>query len=52
MKFSFTKNSESDFFIKNPKLTKKSGWWKGGVRSEFFKKNPSLTQKIKKNVFF
>ena len=31
MKFSFTKNPESDFFIKNPNLTKKnSGRWEGG----------------------
>ena len=27
--FSFTKNLESDFLIKNPNLTKKSGGWEG-----------------------
>ena len=32
MKFSFTKNPESDFFIKNPNLTKKSGGWEGRGR--------------------
>ena len=43
MKFFFTKNPESDFFIKNPNLTKKNlvvvgggggggGWGGGGVR--------------------
>ena len=31
MKFSYTKNHESDFFKKNPNLTKKnSGGWGGG----------------------
>ena len=30
MKFSFTKNPESDVFIKNPNLTKKI-WREGGV---------------------
>ena len=30
MNFSYTKNPESDFFIKNPNLTKKnSGGWEG-----------------------
>ena len=33
MKFSFTKNPESEFFIKNPNLTKKnSGGWEGRGR--------------------
>ena len=42
MKFSYTKNLERDFFIKNPNLTKKkSGGWEGrggGVArvSDFF----------------
>ena len=35
MKFSYTKNMESDFFIKNPNLTKyikkNSGGWEGRV---------------------
>ena len=44
MKFSFTKNPESDFFYKtNPNLTKKYGGWEGrggGVAgvSDFFKR--------------
>ena len=48
---SFTKNSESEIFIKNPNLTKKNyGGWEGrgwGVArvSDFFK-NPSLKKKI------
>ena len=29
MKFSYTKNPESKFFIKNPNLTKNSGGWEG-----------------------
>ena len=51
---SFTKNPESEMFIKNPNLTKKNyGGWEGrgwGVArvSDFFLKNPSL----KKNHFF
>ena len=53
---SFTKNPESEFFIKNPNLTKKTknyGGWEGrgwGVArvSDFFFKKPSL----KKNLFF
>ena len=59
MKYSFTKNPESDFFIKNPNLTKKKkilAGGRGGVGcvaigyvSDFFfcQKNPSL----KKNCF-
>ena len=52
---SFTKNSESEIFIKNPNLTKKKtknyGGWEGrgwGVArvSDFFLKNPSLKKKI------
>ena len=51
MKFSYTKNLERDFFIKNPNLTKKkSGGWEGrggGVARVsdfflFFQKNLSL----------
>ena len=30
MKFSFTKNPESEFFIKNPNLTKEKFWRVGG----------------------
>ena len=30
MKFSYTKNPESDFFIQNPTLTKKEFWQLGG----------------------
>ena len=32
MKFSYAKNLESDFFIKNPNLIKKKKkfWWLGG----------------------
>ena len=30
MKFSYTKNLESDFFIKNQNLTKKKFWRLGG----------------------
>ena len=56
MKYSFTKNPESEFFIKNPNLTKKKkilagerGGGGGVARvSDFFcQKNPSL----KKNCF-
>ena len=51
MKFSYTKNPESEFFIKNPNLTKKfwllggDGVWLGYFFF-IFQKNPSL------NVFF
>ena len=30
MKFSYTKNPESDFFIKNANLTKHLAVWRGG----------------------
>ena len=55
MKFSFTKNPESDFFYKEPKSNKKNlvGGRRGGVSrvSDFFfqSKNPSLK---KKKIFF
>ena len=48
MKFSFTKNPESEFFIESPNLTKKilaAGMGGGGgvARvSDFFQKNPCL----------
>ena len=57
MKFSYTKNTESDFFYKESKSNKnKSGSWEGrgwGVARvsdffSFFQKSPSL----KKIVFF
>ena len=54
MKFSFTKNPESEFFIKNPKSNKKKilaggrGGGGGVARvCDFCSKNPSL----KKNFF-
>ena len=52
MKYSFTKNPESEFFIKNPNLTtkKNSGGWEGrgwGVAwvSDFFFKRIRLKKK-------
>ena len=54
---SFTKNPESEIFIKNPNLTKKKhknygGWewrgWGGARLSDFFKESKSE----KKNLFF
>ena len=53
MKFSYTKNMESNFFIKNPNLTKKM-WRLGGGSgvarvSDFFfflQKTPSLKKKL------
>ena len=52
MKYSFTKNPESEFFIKNPNLTKKnSGGWEGrgvgvGARvSDFFLSKESKSEK-------
>ena len=51
MKFSFTNNPESEFFITNPNL--KQIWWMGGGRGvarvrDFYQKNTSL----KKECFF
>ena len=55
MKFSYTKNLESDFFYKESNSNKiKSGSWEGGGGGVarvsdfcfFFQKNPSLKKKI------
>ena len=53
MKFTFTKNPESDFLIKDPNLTKKIlAGGRGGsgevarVSDFFFQKNPSLKKKF------
>ena len=46
---SFTKNSKSEIFIKNPNLTKNYGGWEGSgwgvARVSDFLKNPSLKKK-------
>ena len=52
MKFPYTKNPESDFFIKNPNLTRKNrgGGGRVGMKLElfFFTQNPN--RKLKKNL--
>ena len=59
MKFSYTKNLESEFFIKNLNLTKKKnfGGWEGRGRGVarvsdfffyFFQKDPSLNKRAKR----
>ena len=55
MKFSYTKNPESEFFIKNPNLTKKKKFWRLGGEGVwigcflfffFFQKNTSEEKKF------